>query len=79
MISTAAIQHEAGGEQLMAKGRTPDIMADAAVSILSRPAEEMTGQNLIDEDVLREDGVTDFDVYRYVPGDADLMPDLYLD
>lgn len=79
VISTAAIQHEAGGEQLMAKGRTPDIMADAAVSILSRSAEELTGQNLIDEDVLRDDGVTDFDAYRYVPGDAALMPDLYLD
>ena len=79
VIATAAIQHEAGGEQLMAQGRKPDIMADAAVSILNRPVDEMTGQNLIDEDVLREDGVTDFESYRYKAGDKPLLPDLYLD
>jgi len=79
LISTAAILHEAGGEQLMAQGRTPDIMADATVSILNRSVEEMTGQNLIDEDLLRQDGVTDFESYRYKAGDAALLPDLYLD
>ncbi len=45
----------------MAQGRKSDIMADVAVSILNRSVEEMTGQNLIDEDVLREEGVTDFE------------------
>jgi len=79
LISTAAIQHEAGGEQMMAQGRTPEIMADAAVSILNHSIEEMTGQNLIDEDVLRQDGVTDFEGYRYEANDKPLLPDLYLD
>tara|TARA_R110000824_G_scaffold4068_5_gene19352 strand:- start:72 stop:899 length:828 start_codon:yes stop_codon:yes gene_type:complete len=79
VIATAAIQHEAGGEQLMAQGRKPDIMADATVSILNRSVDEMTGQNLIDEDVLRADGVTDFESYRYKAGDKPLLPDLYLD
>ncbi len=63
----------------MAQGRNPDIMADAAVSILTRPVDEMTGQNLIDEDVLCEDGVTDFESYRYKAGDKPLLPDLFLD
>lgn len=79
VIATAAIQHEAGGEQLMAQGRKPDIMADATVSILNQSVNEMTGQNLIDEDVLRADGLTDFESYRYKAGDKPLLPDLYLD
>lgn len=79
IISTAAIEYEAGGPQLMAKGRTPDIMADATVSILGRKGLELTGQTLVDEDLLRQDGVTDFEHYRYAEGDKPLMPDLYLD
>ena len=79
LIATAAIEFEVGGPQLMAQGRKPDIMADAAVSILNRTADELTGQNLIDEDLLRQDGITDFEPYRYAPGDKPLMPDLFLD
>ncbi|MCR8913550.1 NAD(P)-dependent oxidoreductase [Marinobacter panjinensis] len=79
LIATAAIEFEVGGPQMMAQGRKPDIMADAALSILSRPAEDMTGQSVIDEDVLRTDGVTDFEHYRYQPGDKPLLPDLFLD
>ena len=70
---------EVGGPQMMAQGRKPDIMADAALSILSRPAGAMTGQSLIDEDVLRADGLTDFEHYRYQAGDKPLLPDLFLD
>ncbi len=79
LIATAAIEFEVGGPQMMAQGRKPDIMADAALSILSRPATSMTGQSVIDEDVLRADGVTDFEHYRYQAGDKPLMPDLFLD
>lgn len=79
LISTAAIEHEAGGAQMMAQGRTPEIMADAAVCILNHSIEQMSGQNLIDEDVLRQDGVTDFEGYRYEANDKPLLPDLYLD
>lgn len=79
LIATAAIEFEVGGPQMMAQGRKPDIMADAALSILSRPAGEMTGESVIDEDVLKADGVTDFERYRYQPGDKPLMPDLFLD
>jgi len=79
LIATAAIEFEVGGPQMMAQGRKPDIMADAALSILSRPAGAMTGLSLIDEDVLRADGVTDFEHYRYQAGDKPLLPDLFLD
>ncbi|MDI9244838.1 NAD(P)-dependent oxidoreductase [Marinobacter sp. CHS3-4] len=79
LIATSAIEFEAGGPQLMAQGRKPDIMADAAISILSKHANELSGQTLIDEDVLRGDGQTDFEHYRYQPGDKPLIPDLFLD
>ncbi|MEE3116487.1 MAG: NAD(P)-dependent oxidoreductase [Pseudomonadota bacterium] len=79
LIATAAIEFEVGGPQMMAQGRKPEIMADAAVSILNRSADELSGQALIDEDLLRQDGVTDFEHYRYQPGDKPLLPDLFLD
>lgn len=79
LIATAAIEFEVGGPQMMAQGRKPEIMADAAVSILNRAGTTLTGQALIDEDVLREDGVTDFEQYRYADGDKPLLPDLFLD
>eukprot|EP00163_Fabomonas_tropica_P003914 TRINITY_DN13470_c0_g4_i1.p2 TRINITY_DN13470_c0_g4~~TRINITY_DN13470_c0_g4_i1.p2 ORF type:complete len:276 (-),score=41.69 TRINITY_DN13470_c0_g4_i1:900-1727(-) len=79
LISTAAIEFEAGGAELMAHGRKPEIMADAAVSILGKSVSELSGENLIDEDVLRADGVTDFDHYRYSTGNKQLMPDLFLE
>lgn len=79
LIATAAIEYEVGGPEMMKQGRKPDIMADAAVAILRQSHEDMTGQAVIDEDVLREAGVTDFEKYRYEPGDKPLMPDLFLD
>jgi citronellol/citronellal dehydrogenase len=55
----------------------PEIMADAAHSILTRPAGDWTGNFLLDEDVLREEGVDDFDRYR--AGDGEPALDLFLD
>ena len=57
--------------------RTPAIVADAAHAVLARPARERTGAFLLDEDVLREAGVTDFDRYAVAPG-RPLLPDLFL-
>jgi citronellol/citronellal dehydrogenase len=57
--------------------RKPDIVADAAQAILVRPASAGTGQFLIDEDVLREAGVTDFSQYAVDPAQR-LLPDLFL-
>ena len=58
----------------MKRSRTPEIMADAAHWILTQDAKECTGNFFIDEDLLRESGVTDFENYSVVPG-AQLFPD----
>jgi citronellol/citronellal dehydrogenase len=66
------------GSALSAMGRTPEIMADAAYAILTRNSREATGQFYIDEQVLRDAGITDFDPYLVTPG-ADPLLDLYVD
>jgi citronellol/citronellal dehydrogenase len=62
-IDTAAVRNLLGGAAVAAMSRSPEIMADAAHAILTRPAPETTGNFFIDELVLREAGVTDFSVY----------------
>ncbi len=57
--------------------RKPEIVADAAHFMLTRPAREYTGHFAIDEAILREAGVVDFDRYAVKPG-ASLLPDLFL-
>ncbi|HKQ83336.1 MAG TPA: NAD(P)-dependent oxidoreductase [Steroidobacteraceae bacterium] len=64
-IATAAIEFALGGEALMRRSRRPEIMADAAHAIFLRDARRYTGNFVLDEDVLREDGVQDFAQYRY--------------
>lgn len=58
--------------------RRPEIVADAAYAVLCRDSRQCTGNFLIDEEVLAEEGVTDFSGYQDVPG-ARLFPDLFLD
>ena len=81
LIATAAVANVVGGEEGMRRARTPEIVADAAHAVFLRPARECTGQTLIDEDVLRETGVSEFGKYRYAAdaSDADLIPDLYVE
>ena len=57
--------------------RRPEIVADAAYALLTQPARQCTGRFAIDEDVLREAGIHDFDAYAYKL-DATLLPDLFL-
>ncbi|CDO90884.1 SDR family oxidoreductase [Mycobacterium triplex] len=75
-IATAAVANMADGEKLAESSRSPEIMADAAVEIVSRPAREATGNCYIDSEVLRSAGVTDLS--RYGGGDSPI-PDLFLD
>ena len=79
-IATAAVQNLLGGDRVMAASRTPEIYADAAYAVLTRPSRERTGQSLIVEDVLTDAGVTDFSRYAAVPGTPDerLFPDIFL-
>jgi len=76
-IATAAIKNIVGGEEMMKRSRKPEIMADAAHWILTQDAKECTGNFFIDEDLLRESGVTDFENYSVVPG-AELFPDFFI-
>jgi citronellol/citronellal dehydrogenase len=76
-IATAAVQNLLGGEALVKKSRLPTIVADAAFAILQKPSAACTGRFLIDEEVLRQEGVTDFEPYAVVPGSG-LYPDLFL-
>jgi citronellol/citronellal dehydrogenase len=65
-IATAAVQNVLG-EQLMRMSRTPEILADAAHLIFTKPAGEFTGNFVIDDTFLAEHGVSDFDKYRVDP------------
>jgi citronellol/citronellal dehydrogenase len=61
------------------RGRKPEIMADAAHAVLSRDPRTCTGNFFIDDEVLRESGVTDLDQYAVTPGNKDLTPDFFVD
>lgn len=75
-IATSAVTNLAAGDDLVARSRSTDIMADAAVAILTRPAAEANGKTYIDSDVLADIGVTDLS--RYGGGD-DPMWDIFVD
>ena len=75
-IATAAIEFNFPPEILRAS-RKPSIMADAAHQILTQDSRSVSGQFLLDEDVLRAAGVTDFEHYAVSPG-VPLFGDLFL-
>ena len=77
LIATAAVEW-IGGEALLKGSRTPEIMADAAFEILSSDARSVTGRSFIDEVLLRERGVSDFERYRVDPA-GELLTDLFVD
>jgi citronellol/citronellal dehydrogenase len=76
-IKTAALQMIPGVDTNFC--RTPEIMADAAYVILNRDAKSVTGNFFVDEEVLREEGVTDFEHYSVIPGTKDLIKDFFLE
>ena len=57
-----------GGEEALKSCRKPDIMADAVYCIVTRDSKSVTGNFFIDDEVLKEAGVTDFDSYASAPG-----------
>ncbi|HEY0778014.1 MAG TPA: NAD(P)-dependent oxidoreductase [Gemmatirosa sp.] len=77
-IDTAAVRNVLGGDRMARMSRTPEIVADAAHAILTRPARECTGRFLIDEEVLREAGVTDFASYAPHAGGGPLVADFFV-
>jgi citronellol/citronellal dehydrogenase len=78
-IATDAVANLLGGEQALRHARTPAIVADAAYAILTSEGQPITGRTLIDDEVLRERGVTDFNGYAVSGVDADLDGDFFLD
>jgi citronellol/citronellal dehydrogenase len=56
-----------GGETMMQQARKPEIVADAAYAVFAKPARQFTGQFLIDDNFLADNGVEDFDRYRVDP------------
>jgi hypothetical protein len=77
-IRTAAISYIAG-EEAMSRCRSAAIVADAAYEIVSADSRTLTGQFLIDEDVLRSAEVTDFSTYREAGiAEDELLPDFFL-
>jgi citronellol/citronellal dehydrogenase len=79
IIATAAVQNLLGGDAAMAVSRTPEIVADAAYEIITRPSRECTGNTFIDDEVLAEAGITDLSRYRAGTGsEDDLAPDIFL-
>jgi len=76
-IATAAIRNLLGGDEVMRRSRTPDILADAAHAIFGKPAKAFTGNFLIDDTFLAGEGVTDFARYR-VDASEPLQSDFFV-
>jgi citronellol/citronellal dehydrogenase len=76
-IATAAVRNLLGGDALVRRSRTPDIMSDAAHVILTQDARSFTGRFLIDDTLLYEHGVRDFEKYRVDPS-LELAPDFFV-
>ncbi len=77
VIATAAVQNILGGDEMIRCSRTPEIVADAAYHILQRNVSQASGEFFLDEDVLREAGVEDFERYAVEPGQA-LIADFFI-
>jgi citronellol/citronellal dehydrogenase len=77
VIATAAL-NLLGGDETAKHGRTVEIVADAFHAMVTKPARACTGNFFIDEDVLRAEGVTDFERYAVQKGEP-LMRDLFVD
>lgn len=79
-IATSAVANIVGGDPVIRRSRTPEIMADAAHAILVRNSREFSGHFYIDDQVLADAGVSDFSKYRVDPDatEADLFPDFFV-
>ena len=75
-IATAAIEFNFP-EAILRASRKPAIVADAAHAILLRDSKTFSGHFFIDDEVLRAEGVRDFEQYAVSPGEK-LFSDLFL-
>jgi len=77
-IATAAVQNLLGGDQIVRRSRKPEILADAAHVILTKPSREFTGNFCIDDEILESAGLTDLGRYAVDPS-AKLVPDFFVE
>ncbi|MCA9982213.1 MAG: hypothetical protein KDD89_15320, partial [Anaerolineales bacterium] len=79
-IDTSAVRNLLGGDDMARRSRTPEILADAAYEILNRPSKTCSGNFFIDDEVLREAGVTDLKPYQVDPDldESELVPDFFV-
>jgi citronellol/citronellal dehydrogenase len=77
IIATAAVQNLLGGDEAMARARTPEILADAAHAILVRDPAGCSGNTFLDDEVLAEAGITDLS--GYAAEGAELVLDVFVD
>jgi citronellol/citronellal dehydrogenase len=77
-IATAAVQNLLGGDQIVRRSRKPEILADAAHIILTKPSREFTGNFCIDDDILESAGITDLARYAVDPSGT-LVPDFFVE
>ena len=75
-IATAAISYVLGNEQALSRCRKPQILADAAYRIVTKPV-SFTGNFIIDDTFLLNEGVTDLEQYSVEPG-SPLLPDFFV-
>ena len=76
-LDTAAVRNVIG-EELVKGSRKPSIYADAAYAVLKRDSSTCTGNFFLDQDVLEEEGVADFDQYA-IDSEATLVSDFFVD
>jgi citronellol/citronellal dehydrogenase len=76
-IATAAVKNLLGGKIAVNHSRTPEIVADAVYFIITKPSNECTGNFFIDEDVLKENGISNLEKYAVNPT-KELYPDFFL-
>jgi citronellol/citronellal dehydrogenase len=79
-IATAAVANHLGGDLMIARSRTPEIMSDAAHIILSRDSRESTGNFYVDDEVLASEGITDLNSYQVDTSldISELAPDFFV-
>ncbi len=80
-IATAAVKNLLGGDDMMNRSRTPEILADAAYIIAHQDCKTFSGNFFIDTELLKAAKINDFSKYAVTPGmtDAELMPDFFVD
>ena len=76
-IATAAISNVLAGEDAFKQCRKPEILAETAYRVLTKPAAEFTGNFIIDDTFLASEGVTDLEQYSVESG-AELLPDFFV-